>query len=342
MKERVLITDIAKFSVNDGPGFRTNVFLKGCPLKCEWCHNPETIASYPEVYWKKRLCVQCGACLEACPRDAINPPIEPELSKSEGSTYHKINRAKCDNCMKCVDVCKYEALETVGKSMSISEIIDVVDQDRPFYRTSGGGMTLSGGEPTTHPAFALELLKEAKKHVIHTCLDTNGYCNFSILEEIAEYTDIFLFDLKHLDPAKHLEKTGVKNDLILKNLELLCKTDSDIWIRIPVVPGFNDGIDFHTQASAYLASLAKNVKRVDLIPFHNYCQDKYSWLGRDWSYSETDAINPSFLEIHADLYRQHGLVTTVGGSGFEEIDTAKTSRKSQSCKGSEGENIRKL
>ena len=342
MKEKVLITDIAKFAVNDGPGFRTNVFLKGCPLKCEWCHNPETIATHPEVYWKRRLCVQCGACMEACPRDAIYPPIEPELSNCEGSTYHKINRAKCDNCLKCIDACKYDALELVGKAMSVSEIIDEVEQDRPFYKTSGGGMTLSGGEPTAHPAFALELLKEAKRRVIHTCLDTNGYCNFSILDEMTEYTDIFLFDLKHLDSAKHLEKTGVKNELILKNLELLCKKDSDIWIRIPVVPGFNDDIDFHTQASSYLASLARNIKRVDLIPFHNYCQDKYSWLGRGWSYSETEAINPSFLDIHADLYRQHGLVTTVGGSGFEETETAKISRKSQSCKSSEGDNIRKL
>ncbi len=322
MKERVLITDIAKFSLNDGPGFRTNVFIKGCSMKCEWCHNPETIAGYPEIYWKRRLCVQCGACLEVCPRDAINPPIEPELSNCEGSTYQKINRAKCDNCMKCVDACLYKALEVVGKPMSISEILDVVEQDKPFYESSGGGMTLSGGEPTLHAAFALELLKEAKKREIHVCLDTNGYCDFSILEEFAKYTDIFLFDLKHLDPVKHLEKTGVRNEIILKNLELLCKTDSDIWLRIPVVPGFNDSIEFHTQASAFLASLPRHVNRVDLIPFHNYCQDKYSWLGKDWVHRQTDGIDPSFLEIHADLYRQQGFVTTIGGSGFEKTGTS--------------------
>ncbi len=322
MKERVLITDIAKFSVNDGPGFRTNVFIKGCSMKCEWCHNPETIAGYPEIYWKRRLCVQCGACLEVCPREAINPPIEPELSNCEGSTYHKINREKCDNCMKCVDVCIYKALEIVGQPMSVSEILDVVEQDKPFYESSGGGMTVSGGEPTTHAAFVLELLKEAKKREIHTCLDTNGYCDFSVLEAFAQYTDIFLFDLKHLDPVKHLEKTGVKNEIILKNLELLCKTDSDIWLRIPVVPGFNDSIEFHTQASAFLASLPRHVNRVDLIPFHNYCQDKYSWLGKDWAHRQTDGIDPSFLEIHADLYRQQGFVTTIGGSGFEKTGTS--------------------
>ncbi|HQP56800.1 MAG TPA: 4Fe-4S binding protein, partial [Syntrophorhabdus sp.] len=130
MKERVLITDIARFSVNDGPGFRTNVFIKGCPLKCEWCHNPETIAGYPELYWKRRICVQCGKCLEVCPQDAINPPIDPELSSNENSTYQKIIRNKCDGCMKCVDVCIYKALETAGKPMSVSEVIDEVEQDR--------------------------------------------------------------------------------------------------------------------------------------------------------------------------------------------------------------------
>jgi pyruvate formate lyase activating enzyme len=197
-------------------------------------------------------------------------------------------------------------------------------------------MTLSGGEPTGHAAFALELLKEAKRREIHTCLDTNGYCDFSILEEFAKYTDIFLFDLKHLDPVKHLEKTGVRNEIILKNLELLCKTDSVIWLRIPVVPSFNDSIEFHTQASAYLASLPRRVNRVDLIPFHNYCQDKYSWLDKDWAHKETDGIDPSFLEIHADLYRQHGFVTTIGGSGFEETSTTKISRKGLDSGDTEG------
>jgi len=322
MEDRLLITDIARFAVNDGPGFRTNVFMKGCPLKCEWCHNPETISDYPEIYWKKRLCVQCGACMEACPKDAINPPIAPELSSSEGSSYHKINRAKCDRCMRCVDACRYEALQITGKAMGVSEILDEVERDRPFYNNSSGGLTISGGEPTAHPAFTLELLKKARERSIHTCLDTNGYCDFSVLKKIAEYADIVLFDLKHLDPARHLEKTGVNNSLILKNLELLCGTGPEIWIRIPVVPGFNDTIEFHREVSVFLASLDGHMTRIDLLPFHNWCQDKYSWLGIDWSYRETDALDPSFLEIHADVYRQYGLVTTVGGSGFEDTGTA--------------------
>jgi pyruvate formate lyase activating enzyme len=322
MEEHVLITDIARFAVNDGPGFRTNVFIKGCHLRCAWCHNPEAIAPYPEIYWKKRLCVQCGACLDACPRDAINPPIESELSSREGSSYHKIIRDRCDRCMECVKACRYDALQVVGKPIGVDEVLEEVERDRPFYNNSGGGMTLSGGEPTLHSGFSLDLLQGAKDRSIHTCLDTNGHCDFSILKRLIEHTDIVLYDLKHLDPKKHLEKTGSVNDLVLKNLALLSATGIEIWVRIPVVPGFNDSLNSHREAAAFLTSLPGQVQRVDLLPFHNWCQDKYSWLGIDWVYREVEALDPSFLEIHADFYRQKGFKTTVGGSGFEETGTA--------------------
>jgi pyruvate formate lyase activating enzyme len=327
MEQRVLITDIARFSVNDGPGIRTNVFLKGCPLKCAWCHNPETIAAEPQLYWKRRLCVQCGACLDSCPKDAIMPPVAPELSSSPDSTYQKIDRSRCDCCMECVRACRYDALQVVGKPMSVSEILDEVELDRPFYDNSGGGMTVSGGEPTSHLEFCLDLLKGARKRTLHTCLDTNGYFDFSDVEGLMEFSDIILYDLKHINPSKHNDKTGVSNNRILKNLELLCRSGSEIWVRIPVVPGFNDKMAFHMEAALFLAAFTKNVKRVDLLPFHNWCQDKYDWLGIDWSYRETEALDPSFLEIHADIYRQYGLVTTVGGSGFEATGTVALPRE---------------
>ncbi len=319
MENQVLITDIQKFAVNDGPGFRTNVFLKGCALRCRWCHNPETIAPYPEIYWKNRLCYQCGACLDVCPNDAINPPIPPEESQSENVSYHKIKRDRCDRCFKCVDACPYGALTIVGKPMTIGEIINEVEKDRPFYDNSGGGMTLSGGEPTAHGDFAKELLSLAKEKGIHTCLDTNGFCDRKVLEKLIAYVDVVLFDIKHLDPEKHKNATGVTNKIILENLNMLLKTGKDIWIRIPVIPGFNDSMEFHEQASDYLFKLEGSIARVDLIPFHNYCQDKYDWLGIDWSLKNEESIEPSFLEIPADLYRQKGFFTTVGGSGFEDI-----------------------
>jgi pyruvate formate lyase activating enzyme len=321
MSDKVLITDIQKFAVNDGPGFRTNVFLKGCALKCQWCHNPETIAPYPEIYWKSRLCYQCGVCLEVCPIDAINPPISIEESRNENSNYHKIIRRKCDRCMKCVDACPYKALSVTGTPMTIDEIIDEVLKDKLFYDNSGGGMTLSGGEPTFHPEFSNKLLKAARSIGLNNCIDTNGYCEWEVLKSLAENTDVVLFDLKHIDSDSHKRGTGASNEIILKNLSLLVKTGIEIWIRIPVIPGYNDSMDFHKAASEFLYSLPRKVARIDLIPFHNYCQDKYNWLGIDWQLKNEEVIEPSFMEIPADFYREKGFATTIGGSGFENTAT---------------------
>lgn len=305
-----LVTDIQKFAVNDGPGFRTSVFLKGCPLRCAWCHNPETIHPQPDIYWKRRLCVQCGACMDACPNDAVNPPGSP----------HKILRDRCDGCMACVDACFYGALTVVGKHMSIEEILDDVEQDRPFYENSGGGLTLSGGEPTYHEEFACSLLAGAKQRGLHTCLDTNGFCSWKTLRQIAEHTDIVLFDLKHIDNVPHRQMTGADNAVILKNLSLLCRSKKDIWLRMPVIPGFNDSADCHIRTARFLTETAGNITRVDLLPYHNWCQDKYDWLGIDWPMEGVDSLEPSQLETTADIYREGGFHTTVGGSGFELCD----------------------
>lgn len=317
MGDQVLITDIQRFSVNDGPGFRTNVFLKGCPLRCAWCHNPETIAAHAEIYWKKRHCVQCGACLDACPEDAINPPIPPEESQREESTYHKIIRDRCNLCMKCVDACLYGALEIVGKPMTIEEILNEVESDRPFYDNSGGGMTLSGGEPTAHAEFAEKLLEGARQRGLHVCLDTSGYCNWGKLKCLIRYTDIVLFDVKHIDPAMHKEMTGVSNEVILKNLALLTELGVEIWVRVPVIPDFNDSIEFHTKAADLFLGLPGRIARIDLLPFHNWCQDKYRWLGIDWRFKDMEAMDPYVLEIMAESYRERGLNVTIGGSGFQ-------------------------
>lgn len=324
MEENVLITEIARFSVNDGPGFRTNVFLKGCPLQCAWCHNPETISSRAEIFWKRRLCVQCGACLEACPRDAINPPVPPEMARREDSSYRKIIRDRCDRCMKCVEACRYEALQVTGRPMGVDEILEEVERDRPFYDNSGGGMTLSGGEPTAHPEFSAALLSGARELGLHTCIDTNGHCDFRVLEELSRLADVVLYDLKHLEPLRHQEKTGVRNERILDNLTRLSRIHPEIWIRVPVVPDFNDDFAFHRKAAAYIASLGEAIGRVDLLPYHNWCQDKYGWLGRDWVYRDVEALDPNLLEVHVRIYRKHGFRATIGGSGFEEMESRRS------------------
>ncbi|SHJ80091.1 pyruvate formate lyase activating enzyme [Desulfatibacillum alkenivorans DSM 16219] len=317
MAETCLITEIQRFAVNDGPGIRTNVFLKGCPLKCAWCHNPETISAKPQVFWKKRLCVQCGACMDACPTGAVQPPIDPVLSRAEGSDYYKIDLARCDGCLNCVDACPYGALEITGQAMTVEEILDEVESDRPFYENSGGGVTLSGGEPTAHPEFAGKILAGAKARGLHTCLDTNGHCSWSVLESLLKHTDVVLFDLKHTDPEKHKEWTGVDNALIKENLALLVKNRVETWVRIPVIPGFNDAIQDHKAAALFLSELPGRIARVDLLPYHNWCQDKYGWLGRSWSLWQTEAMEPSLLEIPRELYEMSGLEATIGGSGFE-------------------------
>jgi len=178
-------------------------------------------------------------------------------------------------------------------------------------------MTLSGGEPTAHLEFSDKLLRGAHKRLIHTCLDTNGYCGWSIMERLIDNVDIVLFDLKHLNSEKHRELTGASNDIILKNLALLTKAGTEIWVRIPVVPDFNDDIEYHRDVARFLVELPGKIARVDLLPFHNYCQHKYEWLGIDWKYRDVETVESSFLEIHAEVYREKGLVATVGGSGFE-------------------------
>lgn len=317
MEDKVLITDIQRFAVNDGPGFRTNVFLKGCTMNCAWCHNPEAKAPHAEIYWKKKFCVQCGNCLDACSDDAVSAPIPVEECLSEGSRYHKIDRNRCTLCMKCVHACSFGALEIVGRPMSVPDVLDEVEKDLLFYLNSGGGMTVSGGEPAANGEFSLRLLAAAHDRGVHTCLDTSGCCDPGLLRELAAHADIVLFDLKHIDSSLHKRGTGVGNELILHNLSSLSATEFDIWVRIPVVPGFNDSIEFHKAASAFLSNLPGDIRRVDLLPFHNWCQDKYSWLGIDWEYRNLEALDPSFLEIPADIYRERGLTVTIGGSGFE-------------------------
>ena len=266
-----MVSTIQRFSIDDGPGIRTTVFLKGCPLRCPWCHNPETQNYFPEIFFRVTKCIGCGKCKESCP---VNNAVLL-------NTEHRINRQLCIGCMKCVEACPAGALEQVGKTLTVSEVINEVKRDVPFYINSGGGITLSGGEPMAQPAFTAELLKEAKKIGINTCIETNGYAEKSAWEKVLPHLDLLLLDIKHTDPVTHQKFTGVGNEIILNNArELALKVN--LIIRTPLIPGFNDTEPFIEELGQFANSAG--IRSCHLIPYHEFGKNKYALLDRENDY----------------------------------------------------------
>ncbi|MBE6537282.1 MAG: glycyl-radical enzyme activating protein [Ruminococcaceae bacterium] len=264
------IFDIQRFSVHDGPGIRTTVFFKGCPLNCIWCHNPESQAVSKSLAYYENKCVGCGACKEACPKDC----------HSVLKDGHVIDRDKCLLCSKCVEACPFGALEMFGKTATVSSIIEEVARDKTFYKNSGGGMTVSGGEPLMQGDFLVELLKKAKEEGIHTCIETSGFGAEKTVRAAAEYTDIFLFDIKATDDEKHRELTGVPFAPIKKNLLLLDSIGKSIVLRCPLVPGVNTDEE-HIKEIAKLAVSLENVIEVNVMAYHTLGNGKYDALDMD-------------------------------------------------------------
>lgn len=266
--ERGLVFDVQRFSLHDGPGIRTTVFLKGCPLRCLWCHNPESQTYRPQLAFDAARCTHCLDCVAECTTGA--------LQIRHGRLV--VNHALCDGCGRCVDVCPQDALRIIGREQSVAEVMAEVMHDAAYYEHSGGGLTLSGGEPLAQPRFAVALLQAAKAQGLHTCLDTSGAIGQDRLAQVLPFVDLFLYDYKGTDPALHRQQTGVTNDLILKNLDYLYRQDARLILRCPLVPGVNDTRE-HLQGIAALSARYPRLEGVEIIAYHNMGKAKAEQIG---------------------------------------------------------------
>lgn len=304
-KDIGVIFNIQKFSIQDGPGIRTTVFLKGCSLSCKWCSNPESQKRYPEIMVEDVKCVRVGKCAEVCPTGAITIV----------DNVRRIDLSKCNLCMKCAEACPARAIEQVGKYMSVGEVMDEIERDSLFYFNSGGGVTASGGEPLDQWQFTRELFRCCKQKEIPTALDTCGYSQWEAIEQVLEYTDLVLYDIKHLDGDKHKESTGVFNDLILSNLRKVVEKVVT-WLRIPVIPGFNDSESYFEGLSQFCAELADEangmVEKVSLLPYHDYAVGKYATLGRDYALRGTPRSTEEHIQRLKRIMQSSGLEVTLG------------------------------
>lgn len=290
-----IVFNIQKFSINDGPGIRTTVFLKGCPLHCRWCSNPESQAMAPQVLRDAKKCVGCHHCVAACPAHAVT-------LDADGALHFAPNSA-CADCGRCVRECPAQALETAGERKTVQQVLDVVLQDRPFYEESGGGMTLSGGEFLLQHEFALELLKAAKEEGLHTCCETTAFAAPEIFNAFLPYFDTMLIDMKHADAAKHKEYTGVDNGLCLQNLAQAITIGKDVLPRIPVIPGFNDSAADAERMAEKLHDIG--AKRCQLLPFHQFGESKYDRLGRPYAYHDIDGMKKEALADTIAIFQRY-------------------------------------
>ncbi len=264
-KRRGVITTIKTFATHDGPGIRTTVFLKGCPLRCVWCSSPETWVKETDIYFRPQKCMECGKCVEACAEKAMTMVKE-----------RKIIREKCSRCLKCVDKCVYRALERVGETVSAMDVFRRIEEDEAFYLESGGGATLSGGEPLYQPDFAEAIAALCKEKSIHVTLDTSGYGETGIVKRILRNVDLVLLDIKHMDSSVHRKLTGVSNELILRNGEVMAE-NCEVIISIPLISGLTDSQENIEKTVRYADSI--NVSHIDLIPLHKLGAHKYMLLG---------------------------------------------------------------
>lgn len=295
-----VLFNIQRYSLHDGPGIRTIPFFKGCPLSCKWCSNPESQHPKPELIFKKSDCIRCGKCIEACKQQALSV-----------SNAFFIDRERCIQCGKCTQVCPTQALEMKGKRMTVADVMRELQKEENLYRRSGGGITLSGGEPLAQPAFARELLKACKEKGWHTAIETTGFTTPEVIADVFPYVDLALTDIKAINPAIHLANTGIENSQILENLLRISFLTKTI-VRIPVIPGVNDNPE-EIHSIAEFARLMSNVDTLHLLPYHSFGENKYGLLGRIYPMGEADSIAESKMELLKREVESSGFHCHIGG-----------------------------
>jgi pyruvate formate lyase activating enzyme len=298
-----IIFDLKKYALHDGPGIRTTVFFKGCPLRCLWCHNPESQSFKLELIFRASRCILCEACLARCAAGAIT---RVSAGDDAGGDVMVTDPGKCKVCGQCVDECYAEARQLAGREVMVADVMAEIERDVAYYDQSGGGVTFSGGEPLAQPEFLLALLRACRDHGIHTALDTSGFAQWKVLDDIRPYVNLFLYDLKVMDSAKHRRFTGAPNDLILSNLRALSEAGHNLIIRVPIIPGLNDRDDDLRQLGAFAAALP-HLRRIDLLSYHEIAIHKYERL--DKAYVLTDVRPPSTerMTVIANGLRSYGL-----------------------------------
>ena len=294
------IFNIQRFSIHDGPGIRTTVFMKGCPLKCQWCSNPESQERRPQLIVRDIKCSRCGACVDACPEKVIS--LTPELGR-------RIDWDKCTQCLACGPECLFVSLGIVGKVMAVEDVLSEIESDRVFYKNSGGGVTVSGGEAMAQHEFVRELLKACHEAGLHTALDTSGFAPLEHFERLLPYVDLVMIDIKKLDPAMHREFTGVDNELILSNARSIAPRVKT-WFRLPLIAGFNDSPD---EIKA-LAEIAKEVgvEKISLLPYHEGGKSKAAQLGKRYLMDNAKAPDDAFVRRLIHISSQVGVPASIG------------------------------
>lgn len=294
-----LIFDVKHFAVHDGPGVRTTIFLKGCPLGCLWCHSPESQEAKPQIAFNPDRCIGCGSCVESCQEGALLSP-------------GKFDVGKCTLCGSCVDECYSNALEMIGKYVDVGCILNVVDRDRAVIDRSGGGVTISGGEPLSQPDFTLRLLTTLKEEGYHTALDTCGHAPIAVLDSMLPYVDLLLYDVKHMDPESHRELTGVSNETILSNLRYVARRMMPLHIRMPLIPGVNDSEENLEDTCTFIKGLER-VDTIELLPYHRLGVSKYSAINKEFALRQLLPQEPEELLKIRDFIAEKGLNVILEG-----------------------------